>query len=180
MTSIFIEIFNFNLGINTPNISNTHWIYYPEQIYPFYRIGFPHLFAQRMTPTNCSSLYGELAYINQDSATVQSRTAHAIAQAKQLLNITDADIVTECIIDIPHAYVLYTPWRDTHLPNLLKTLEEQSVYCAGRYAQWKYASMQEAVLDGKHIAEQLLTQKLNTLWKAAVIPQTQSYKETHT
>ena len=37
-----------------------------------------------------------------------------------------------------------------------QTLKEQSVYSVGRYGEWKYSSMQEAVLDGKKIAEKLV------------------------
>ena len=39
------SVINFNLGIARPEISEKHWIYFPETNYPFYRLGFPHNFA---------------------------------------------------------------------------------------------------------------------------------------
>ena len=79
----------------------------------------------------------------------------AIAATKQVLKIDNAQVVTECIIPISHAYVIYDAWRDQNLPKLLTALTKQQIYSIGRYGEWKYSSMQEAVLDGKKIAETL-------------------------
>ena len=70
--------------------------------------------------------------------------------------ISPSDILTEKIISIPHAYVTYDQWRKNNLPNLLQRLEEHDIYSVGRYGAWKYASMQEAVLDGKAVADQAI------------------------
>lgn len=150
------QVINFNLGIKKPEISDKHWIYFPESTYPFYRIGFPHTFSNNMAPADCSSLAGEIAHCGKSSAWVKETIVHAIKQAKKLFDISDSDVVTEKIIHIPHAYVIYNFEREKYVSKILKRLEQEGIYCAGRYAQWKYASMQEAILDGKHVADQLL------------------------
>ncbi len=149
------SVINFNLGVNHPDLSDKHWIYFPEKQYPFYRIGFPHNFSEHMTPTGHSSLYGEFAHINKSTAWVNHTLKQALIATKRLLSINDTDIATECIMPISHAYVIYDFWREAHLPKLLKKLQEHNVYSIGRYGEWKYASMQEAVLDGKKIADTL-------------------------
>jgi protoporphyrinogen oxidase len=149
------SVINFNLGVNHPDVSDKHWIYFPEQQYPFYRIGFPHNFSEHMAPVGYSSLYGEFSHIHKSAAWVNKTLKHAITATKKLLSISDTDIATECIIPISHAYVIYDLWREKHLPKLLNTLQEQDIYSIGRYGEWKYASMQEAVLDGKKIADTL-------------------------
>lgn len=149
------SVINFNIGVNHEHLSDKHWIYFPEEQYPFYRIGFPHNFSAQATPPGCSSLYGEFSYINQSTEWINDRLATALSAAKKVLDISPKNIATELIIPISHAYVIYDFWREKHLPSLLKTLEENKVYCVGRYAEWKYASMQDAVLDGKKIAERL-------------------------
>ncbi len=149
------KVLNFNLGINKPDVSDKHWIYFPEKQYPFYRLGFPHNFATSSVPAGHSSLYGEFSYTHKSTAWVNTTLKNALAATKQILRIDNEQIVSECIIPISHAYVIYDAWRDQHLPKLLTALVRQQVYSVGRYGEWKYSSMQEAVLDGKKIAETL-------------------------
>lgn len=149
------SVINFNLGINKPAISEKHWIYFPENQYPFYRLGFPHNFTSAATPPDCSSLYGEFAHIGK-SQEWQTQTAKtAIAATMKLLKFSKQDIATQLIIPIQHAYVIFDRWRDKNLEGLLTQLREHQLHSIGRYGAWKYASMQEALLDGKQIAEQL-------------------------
>lgn len=149
-------VVNFNLGIEG-ELTDKHWIYFPEDQYPFYRLGFPHNFSDTMAPKGHSSLYGEFAYM-PGAKNKKESLSRSIAQTKKLFNLNDERIVTTAVLDIAHAYVLYTFWREKHLTGLLQHLQNMSIYSIGRYGAWKYASMQEGVLDGKHTAEQLLTQ----------------------
>ena len=80
----------------------------------------------------------------------------AVVQTKELFAISDDEIVTEKIIPISHAYVIYDLWREKNLPKLLNELEKESVYTIGRYGAWKYCSMQETLLDGKQLVDQLI------------------------
>jgi len=122
------SVTNFNLGINRPDLSDKHWVYFPEPKYKFYRLGFPHNFTSLATPANCSSLYGEFAHVNKSPAYVQENLKTALKQVKQLLNIQEHEILTEKIIDIKHAYVIYNQWRDQNLPKILQTLADFIVY----------------------------------------------------
>lgn len=146
-------VVNFNLGIRRPDLSDKHWIYFPEAHYPFYRIGFAHNFASSMAPAGCSSVYGEFAYLGKSHTWVNATLQDALRLTKRFLVVTEQDIATEKIIHIPHAYVIYDQWRERNLEKLLAQLKKDSIYSIGRYGQWKYSSMQEAVLDGKKIAE---------------------------
>lgn len=153
------SVINFNIGVHHNNLSDKHWIYYPEHHYPFYRIGFPHNFSEAAVPKGCSSLYGELSFTNKDSFFVNTKLTEALSATKKLFSISNTDIATEKIIHIRNAYVIYDVWREKNLPKLLLTLEQHALYSIGRYGAWKYSSMQEAVLDGKEIAEKILTQQ---------------------
>lgn len=154
------SVINFNIGVNRPDLSDKHWIYFPEKMYPFYRVGFPHNFAQSMAPEGCSSLYGEVSYLNQSVKNSLQNPSELLtsahAAACKLLRIMPHDIATEKIIPIPHAYVIYNAWRDKNIQEIHNRLHEQQIYSVGRYGEWKYASMQENILDGKKIADQLI------------------------
>ena len=58
-----------------------------------------------------------------------------------------------------------SPKSRDDIPKLLKGLEEQNIYSVGRYGEWKYSSMQEAVLDGKRVVE-----------KVTIMPAKQAYE----
>ena len=154
------SVINFNWGVNRPDLSEKHWIYFPETQYPFYRLGFPHNFASSMAPAGCSSLYGEFSHIKQPAETVQQTLATARAATQKLFGLADHEIMTEKIITIPHAYVIYDRWRDANINKIHAQLADYAIYSVGRYGAWKYASMQEGVLDGKDIAEKLLANQI--------------------
>lgn len=150
------SVINFNLGIARENLSERHWIYFPETEYPFYRVGFPHNFSSTMAPFACSSLYGEFSYLHKSEAEVNELLKASLKKTKELFNLRESEILTKKIIPIKHAYVIYNQWRDKNVPRIHEKLEEADVYSIGRYGAWKYSSMQEGVLDGKACALKIL------------------------
>ncbi len=148
------SVLNINVGVSRRDWTDKHWIYVPEPIYHFYRIGFPHNLTPAMAPHEHSSLALECAYRDTIPA---DTVAKAIAQAKHLLHIADHEIATVNILDLPCAYVTYNRRRDEVVPVLLARLKENGIYSIGRYGSWKYASMQEAIIEGIDTAQELLT-----------------------
>jgi protoporphyrinogen oxidase len=156
------SVININLGFNTALPTPMHWIYFPEETVAFYRLGFWHNLSRASVPTGNSAIYGEVAY-SPNNITAQQRTAlteQATDQILKFLSLNRTDIAAETILQIPHAYVIYDTWRQRNLPRLLTGLADHEIHSIGRYGAWKYASMQEAVLDGKQAAGELL-QKIN-------------------
>ena len=154
------KVVTFNMGIKRPNLSDKHWIYFPEKKYPFYRMGFWHNFSNQMAPPGHSSLYGEFAYMHESADWIQHTLKQSLTISKKLFNITSAEIVTQKVFTIPHAYVTYDHWREQHLPSLFDRLKQYHIDSIGRYGAWKYASMQEAVLDGKAMAKQIIKKEV--------------------
>ena len=107
-------------------------------------------------PPGCSSLYGEFSYLQASPQAIQEKITLARKTAQKLFDIADYEIMTQKIITIPHAYVIFDNWRDKNVPQLLHALENDTIFSIGRYGGWKYASMQEGFLDGKHIADRLI------------------------
>ncbi|KKP35640.1 MAG: hypothetical protein UR26_C0003G0113 [candidate division TM6 bacterium GW2011_GWF2_32_72] len=158
-------VLNFNIGVNHPNLSEKHWIYYPEIKYPFYRAGFPHNFSDSMAPKNCSSMYGEISFLNKNTDFQKEQLTTALDSIKKTLKINNHEITTENILTLKHAYVIYDEWRDNNLEKILSTLETQNIISTGRYGAWKYSSMQEAILDGRESTSKLIFQLSNNLQK---------------
>ncbi len=172
------SVINFNLGIKRPNVSDKHWIYFPETKYPFYRMGFWHNFSENMAPAGCSSLYGEFSHIGKSRPWIEQTTQTSLADAQKLFDISDAEILTKKVLNISHAYVIYDAWRDKNLNKIHQRLQEHSIHSVGRYGEWKYSSMQEAVLDGKATAQTLLVRPAQKIIEPKIyIPRTQPQKE---
>ena len=101
----------------------------------------------------------------------------AIKSTKEIFKINE--IVTTNIINIEHAYVIYDSWRDKNLNKILKKLREEDIFSIGRYGAWKYSTMEDAILDGKEIADKLITQpatKYSNLSKIKKILNNREYK----
>jgi hypothetical protein len=159
------------LGFNVDELTDKHWMYFPEKKYHFYRIGFWHNISKASVKKNCTAIYGELSYLpnTKSEKQIQKLTDKAIKQSIQTLGLKESNIVTEKILHIPHAYVICNFWREKNLKKLLIKLKESSIYSIGRYGEWKYASMQEAVLEGKKTAQEILD-ILNRTKQKNIIP----------
>lgn len=148
------SVVNFNLGFTPHNFTQKHWIYFPEKKYTFYRVGFWSNFSEHMCPKSCSSLYGELAYLpeKKNEKEVALLTRKCIQKTCDTLGITQSQIVTQKTLYLPHAYVIHDSWRAKNISKIHETLNNYSIHSIGRYGEWKYASMEEAILDGKEMA----------------------------
>lgn len=148
-------VLNFNLGFNIPDISPKHWLYFPEKKFLFYRLGFWNNICPTSTPNNTSAIYGELSFLksNTSQKKIENLRTTAIKQSLSFLNLNQENIITEKCLMLKHAYVIYDAWRQKNLNKILTTLKNSNIFSIGRFGEWKYSSMQEAVLDGKNVVE---------------------------
>ena len=167
------SVVNFNLGIARQDLTDKHWIYFPEQEFPFYRMGFYHNFSAELVPPGCSSLYGEFSYYQMNATRQQQLLQKSLQATKKLLKLSNDEIITQKIMHISHAYVIYDFWREKNIDALHTTLNKESIYSIGRYGQWKYSSMQESVLDGKKITDMLTIIPARQSFIAAQMPEQQ-------
>ncbi len=99
------SVYDINLGIKRPRISDKHWIYFPEKKYRFYRVGFPMNFSTNMTPPKCSSMYVEIAYQPDEKFDEARAMKDAIRGLKEcgLPPESESEIITRNILRIPIA-----------------------------------------------------------------------------
>ena len=150
-----------NLGIDRPNLSEKHWIYYPEKEYSFFRISFPMNKAPEMVPSGKSSVSVEIAYGNGtevDRRTIVAQVVDDLRRSR-ILKPEDHVIFSE-LIDIPYAYVIYDKNREPALKKIHNFLNQHQVYPCGRYGEWGYLWSDEAILSGQRAA-QIVQMKIN-------------------
>jgi protoporphyrinogen oxidase len=157
----YTSVLNLNMGIKRENIDHGDWVYFPEKKYLFYRVGFPKKFSDEMCPRGTSSVYVEIAC--RPGEITRERRGKLIARVKDdlikagILEREDEILVGKCI-SIPYAYVIYDRNRDRNLKIIQDYLKEKNIYSVGRYGGWKYSTMEEAILEGKEVAERLVSE----------------------
>ena len=151
-----LSVLDINLGITLDHMAGQHWIYFPEPHIPFYRAGFYSNFSPSSAPSHKASLYVEVSYLPDTPLDRESiiEAAYRGLEASVLIKGRD-EIVVEDAVDIPYAYVIYDDQRRKILPELISYLKKHSVFTIGRYGSWEYMSMEDTLLQGKAVAEEL-------------------------
>jgi protoporphyrinogen oxidase len=151
-----VSVYNVNLGVARERVSDYHWIYFPEPEYPFYRAGFPMNFSPALGRPGCSSLYVEVSHQPTESIppTVLLQRIRAGMQRAGIFR-SDDEIVVADVRDIRYAYVLFDKHRARALPAILEELERRGIHSVGRYGRWEHTSMEDAIAQGKALAEKL-------------------------
>jgi UDP-galactopyranose mutase len=153
-----ISVLNINIGVDRPEISDQHWIYFPEDHFIFSRIGFPMNFSSSVSPEGASSIYIEITHEPGEPPDLEQAYARSISDLQKCgILRTEDRILTRHVIDIRYAYVVFDRHRQTHLQRLLEYLESLDIFMAGRYGRWDYYSMEDSILSGKTAAEKVLT-----------------------
>lgn len=152
----FVSVYNVNLGVARERVSDKHWIYFPERAFPFYRAGFPMNFSPALGPAGSSSLYVEVSH-RPEVVTDASELVRQIRLALERASILrpDDEIVATDVKDIRYAYVLFDRHRARALPAILTELESRGIHSIGRYGRWEHTSMEDAIAQGKQLAERL-------------------------
>ncbi|HLH32922.1 MAG TPA: FAD-dependent oxidoreductase [Terriglobia bacterium] len=152
-----ISVLNINLGIDRPNISDQHWIYFPEDQYVFSRVGFPMNFSKAVAPEGTSSMYIEITHQPSEKMNVDEMFERSIRDLQKCGVLRSDDrVLTRHVLDIRYAYVVFDEHRQTHLQALVDYLESRDIFTAGRYGRWDYYSMEDSILSGKAAAEKIL------------------------
>ncbi len=151
-----VSVYSVNLGVARERLTDKHWIYFPEPEYPFYRAGFPMNFAPSLGPPGCSSLYVEISHRPEDAipeAEVLRRVRVGLERAG--IFRPNEEIVAADVRDIRYAYVLFDRHRARVVGPLLDWLERRGIHSIGRYGRWEHSSMEDALSQGKRLAERL-------------------------
>ncbi len=153
----FNSIAIVNIGVDRPNITDKHWIHFPEKEISFFRIGFPNNFCDGLNPEGTSSIQAEVVYDRKNPP-----------ERNELLKKVHNDLIKVGVIKPEHhisfkdvhylkyAYVIYDHHRIDAVKKIHKYLNSLNIYPCGRYGAWEYLWSDEAILSGKKVGEEVL------------------------
>jgi protoporphyrinogen oxidase len=134
--------------------NDLHWVYVPEDRYPFYRVGCYSNFSAALAPPGKSSLYVELAdRAEPDLATLLPRVAAGLVEMGLCDGAGAIEFARARRID--YAYVVFDDHYFRSVETITTFLEEQGLVSAGRYGGWNYSSMEDALRFGAAAAQQV-------------------------
>jgi UDP-galactopyranose mutase len=146
-----------NIGVGRENITEKHWIYYPEDTV-FHRIfvqgnASPHCNPPGGFGFTCEITYSEFKQLPCDGAELIQR---CIADCRKVGFIREDDPVwTANQVDMPYAYVVYDHGRAANVEKIRSWLKARDIILAGRYSEWEYYNSDHAFIAGKRAAEKV-------------------------
>lgn len=153
---MFNPIYCVNLGVDRPNVTEKHWIYYPEDTV-FHRIFMQSNASPYTQPEGTSSLVCEISYNPvYKPLPKEGLIERAIEDCKRVGMITPDDrVLCADLIDLKYAYVVYDHDRKKNVGIIHQWMREHGIHCVGRFGEWEYYNSDQAMLSGKKLADQL-------------------------
>ncbi|HLI84967.1 MAG TPA: FAD-dependent oxidoreductase [Bryobacteraceae bacterium] len=146
-----------HLGIGRENLTEKHWIYYPEDTV-FHRIFVQGNASPYCNPPGGFGLTCEITYSPHKPLPCDGDALikRCIEDCHKVGLFHPGDPVwasAQC--DLPYAYVVYDHGRAAAVAKIREWLEERQILLAGRYSEWEYYNSDHAFLAGKTAADKV-------------------------
>ncbi len=138
-----------NLGIKGQNRKTWHWAHYPGKDISFFRISFPHMFGEDLTPPGTYSIQAEVSY-GRNAPPERDALIHAVRSDLVRVGLIDAGAPTvySDVTYLQYGYVVYDRRRADAAKRLHEYFNKHGVFPCGRYGAWEYLWSDEAVMSG--------------------------------
>ncbi|WP_019140404.1 FAD-dependent oxidoreductase [Noviherbaspirillum massiliense] len=144
-----------NLGVARENITDKHWIYYPEDTI-FHRIFVQGNASPDCNPPGGFGLTCEISYSPWKPLPVdgQELIDRCFADCVKVGLLKEDDkLITANLVDMPYAYVVYDHARAKNVEIVKSWFAQHDVLLYGRYSEWEYYNSDHAFIAGKKAAE---------------------------
>ena len=152
-----ISIRCVNIGVARENVTDKHWIYYPEDSI-FHRIFVQGNASRECNPPGGFGFTCEISYSPWKPLPLEGDAliARCIEDAIKVGFIrADDEVLVANQVDMPVAYVVYDHQRARNVGIVRDWLAQHDILLAGRYSEWEYYNSDHAFLAGKRAAEQV-------------------------
>ena len=149
-----------NLGVARVNITDKHWIYYPEETI-FHRIFVQGNASPHCNPPGGFGLTCEISYSPWKPLPLEGQALidRCVADCVPVGMLRESDrLMTSSEIDMPYVYVIYDHAKAANVATVKDWLALYDIVLAGRYSEWEYYNSDHAFLAGMKAAEAVLRQ----------------------
>jgi len=142
------SLFYLDIAIKRPSLKSFHWCYVPEPHIPFYRVYINSNASRGCAPKGRSSLCVEMSGHKFNNSIIPQ----VLKYLKEMGIIKrETDVLFVLPKYIKYAYVIYDHNYSKIVPAIHKFLNKQDIYSIGRYGNWDYSCMEDALLMGKNV-----------------------------
>ncbi|MCD4749396.1 MAG: FAD-dependent oxidoreductase [Thermoanaerobaculales bacterium] len=150
----WVRVVNLALGVRGAAPVDHHWLYFPEIQFPFYRVGFPSNHGG-VAPEGCHTVSVEIS-LDPDGGVPGDLMATA-ERALVDIGLLDQENIEERVLTmLDPAYVVFDHHRREAVATLRQFYADHGVQLTGRWAEWKYSAMEDAILDGMNSARRFI------------------------
>jgi protoporphyrinogen oxidase len=153
----WVRVLNLALGVDGVAPRDEHWLYLPDPELPFYRVGFPSNHGD-LAPDGCHTVSVEVS-LDPDEGDVEALADEAQSCLVATGLLDEAAVRVRRVTVLDPAYVVFDHPRRQAVASLRSYFREHGVALAGRWAEWKYSAMEDAILDGMTAARRLVARK---------------------
>lgn len=154
------KVLVFNLGFDSKgNDSQNSWIYVPEKDYIFYRFGY----YDNIMESDRMSLYVEIGFpenseLNKEGLYLE-RILHDL---KKMGVVTTQELLDYESVLMKPAYTHISKSSIETVERIKKELCKKNMYTIGRYGGWTYCSIEDNILEAKHLVHCLRQNEKST------------------
>jgi protoporphyrinogen oxidase len=145
------QVHVFNLGFDKKGPEGVHWVYFPDESLPFYRIGF----YDNIMDTPRMSLYVELGARSGQAFDVERAREAVLEGLRRESFVKDHELVSWHTVTMDPAYVHITRESIAEQARLSTELRDSGVYSVGRYGGWTYCSIEDNIIETRALAAEL-------------------------
>ncbi len=154
----YTSIVAVHVAIRAPQpVAGRHWVYFSDPAVSFFRVGFPSVLSDRLTPPGTALLYAETAQPSGCGRSLALATDRVLQDLARVGLITDRrDVLFHHAVKIPFAYIVYDRHHHDATEAIHQFLREQEIWSIGRYGRWRYTAMEDAIRDGQETAQRIV------------------------
>ena len=152
----YTSLKNVRLVIEGEMLHSYHWLYIADPEVPFYRIGFTQNVSTETCPPGFVNISIEIEITNKDYSDQEiSELAIKYLTDYGLIRYQGIHLITSTVISPAYTY---SGGPSQELDKYFNFLKRNNIHSIGRYGLWKYFSMEEAYLSGKHLIKNVINQ----------------------
>jgi UDP-galactopyranose mutase len=143
-------------GLDIGPLGSMHWIYFPENTTIFHRVSVPGNFSSSMVPRGCSSLQLEISESIHRPHNQIALTERCLADLIQVGILKERDrkrVQVAHVVTLNPAYIIYNLTHRENIQTITTYLRKASIASQGRFGEWEYLNMDQAIISGKKAAE---------------------------
>lgn len=143
-------------GLDIGPLGSMHWIYFPENTTIFHRVSVPGNFSSSMVPSGCSSLQLEISESIHRPHNQMALTERCLADLIQVGILEERDrkrVQIAHVFTLNPAYIIYNLTHRENVGTITTYLKKISITSQGRFGEWEYLNMDQAILSGKTAAD---------------------------